>query len=49
MSASDEPRRGWGNCVHVPDPCTTATGVAIAANALNRMLDLGRPEYARIA
>ena len=23
MSASDEPRRGWGNCVHVPDPCTT--------------------------
>src|SRR5918995_5937692 len=26
MSASDEPRRGWGSCVHVPDPCTTATG-----------------------
>ena len=25
-----------------------ATEVAIAANALNRMLDLGRPEYARI-
>ncbi len=26
-----------------------ATEVAIAANALNRMLDLGRPEYVRIA
>ncbi len=26
-----------------------ATGVAIAANALNRMLDLGRPEYVRTA
>src|SRR3712207_5847102 len=28
MSASDEPRRGWGNCVHVPDPCTTASAAA---------------------
>jgi hypothetical protein len=26
-----------------------ATDVAIAASALNRMLDLGRPEYVRIA
>ena len=26
-----------------------ATEVAIAANALNRMLDLGRPEYVRVA
>jgi hypothetical protein len=26
-----------------------ATEVAIAADALNRMLDLGRPEYVRIA
>jgi hypothetical protein len=26
-----------------------ATEVAIAAGALNRMLDLGRPEYVRIA
>jgi hypothetical protein len=26
-----------------------ATEVAIAANVLNRMLDLGRPEYVRIA
>ncbi len=26
-----------------------ATEVAIAAQALNRMLDLGRPEYVRIA
>ncbi len=26
-----------------------ATGVAIAADVLNRMLDLGRPEYVRIA
>ena len=26
-----------------------ATEVAIAASALNRMLDLGRPEYVRIA
>ncbi len=26
-----------------------ATGVAIAAEVLNRMLDLGRPEYVRIA
>jgi hypothetical protein len=26
-----------------------ATGVAIAANVLNRMLELGRPEYVRIA
>jgi hypothetical protein len=25
-----------------------ATEVAIAANVLNRMLDLGRPEYVRI-
>ena len=25
------------------------TEVAVAANALNRMLDLGRPEYVRIA
>jgi hypothetical protein len=25
------------------------TEVAIAANALNRMLDLGRPDYVRIA
>jgi hypothetical protein len=28
MSASDEPRRGWGNCAHVPDPCTTASRLA---------------------
>jgi hypothetical protein len=28
---------------------TEATKVAIAAAALNRMLDLGRPNYARIA
>ena len=26
-----------------------ATEVAIAANALNRMLDLGRPQYVRVA
>ncbi len=26
-----------------------ATEVAIAADVLNRMLDLGRPEYVRIA
>jgi hypothetical protein len=26
-----------------------ATGVAIAADALNRMIELGRPEYVRIA
>ena len=26
-----------------------ATGVAIAADALNRMLELGRPHYVRIA
>ncbi len=26
-----------------------ATEVAIAAHVLNRMLDLGRPEYVRIA
>ncbi len=26
-----------------------ATEVAIAANALNRMLDLGRPRYVRVA
>src|SRR3954452_8869253 len=24
MSALDEPRRGWGNCVHLPDPCPTS-------------------------
>ena len=23
-SASHEPKRGWGDCAHVPDPCTTA-------------------------
>src|SRR3954454_19202038 len=28
MSALDEPRRGWGNCVHLPDPCTTSARVA---------------------
>ncbi len=26
-----------------------ATGVAVAAHALNRMLELGRPSYVRIA
>ena len=29
MSALDEPGRGWGSCVHLPDPCTTLAPQAI--------------------
>ena len=43
------PNAGRAQCVQAADPCNTVTEVAIAADVLNRMLDLGRPSYVRIA
>jgi Transposase DDE domain len=42
-------KRVIGDGLHSQTDGRQATEVAIAANVLNRMLDLGRPEYVRIA
>jgi len=42
-------KRVIGDGLHSHTDGRRATEVAIAAGALNRMLDLGRPEYVRIA
>src|SRR4051812_31352522 len=42
-------KRVIGDGLHSQTDERQATEVAIAADALNRMLDLGRPEYVRIA
>ena len=42
-------KRGIGNGLRFQTDGRQATEVAIAADVLNRMLDLGRPEYVRIA
>ena len=48
---SDVPRwkRVIGDALRSQTDGRQATEVAIAADVLNRMLDLGRPEYVRIA
>ena len=42
-------KRGIGNGLHFQTDGRQVTEVAIAADVLNRMLELGRPEYVRIA
>ena len=42
-------KRVIGDGLHSQTDGRQATEVAIAANVLSRMLDLGRPEYVRIA
>jgi hypothetical protein len=42
-------KRVIGDTLHSRTDGRQATEVAIAADALNRMLELGRPEYVRIA
>ena len=42
-------KRVIGDGLRSPTDGRQATEVAIAANALNRMLELGRPEYVRTA
>ena len=42
-------KRVIGDALRPPTDGRQATEVAIAADVLNRMLELGRPEYVRIA
>ena len=42
-------KRVTGDALRFPTDGRQAAGVAVAAGVLNRMLDLGRPEYVRIA
>ena len=42
-------KRGIGDGLRSQTDGRQATEVAIAADVLNRMLELGRPEYVRIA
>src|SRR5215208_7713047 len=41
-SASPDPRWGWGQCAHTPDPCTTAHGAASQLSLVEREADLER-------
>jgi hypothetical protein len=42
-------KRVIGDALHAHTDGRQATEVAVAADVLNRMLELGRPEYVRIA
>ena len=49
MVASVLTSRDAGDGLRSPTDCRQATEVAFAANVLNHVLELGRPEYIRIA
>ena len=46
MSASPDPRRGWGNCARTPDPCNTVPHGHLKAALEQALLLRGTRDFA---